>query len=346
MNGPLERRWAQIAGVALIVVTSFLVMRPFFVPMAWAAILAYASWPLHTRIDRALGGRLSLSALAMTVLMVIVVIVPAGLVSAALVVEIQNAYDGLRGWLPGAPATFTATIRDIPWVGARAADWIDGLVANPGQLRQWVLARTGLLVGLAASTAGDLGRVVLNAILTLLTLFFFYRHGGALLPQIHNAARRLAGGAVDPFFLTLGEAVRAVVYGTLSTALTQAVLLALGAWTIGLGSPVLLGAAAGILALTPPVGPPLVYVPAAIWLLVQGRIVSGLVFLGWGILVVSMVDNVIKSWFLRGGARIPFLLGLFGILGGLVAFGPLGVFVGPIAIALLLTLWRSWTAPG
>jgi predicted PurR-regulated permease PerM len=148
---------------------------------------------------------------------------------------------------------------------------------------------------------------------------------------------------VDTVVDTLGETVRAVMYGTLSTALTQAVLLTLGVWIVGLGSPVLLGAVTGLLALTP-IGPPLVYVPAAGWLILQGRFVSGLVLLGWGILVVSMVDNVIKSWFLSGAARIPFLLGFFGVLGGLLAFGPIGVFVGPVAIALLLTLWRDWTA--
>jgi predicted PurR-regulated permease PerM len=149
---------------------------------------------------------------------------------------------------------------------------------------------------------------------------------------------------VDTVVHTLGETVRAVMYGTLSTALTQALLLTLGAWTVGLGSPALFGAVTGLLALTP-IGPPLVYVPAAAWLLLQGRVLSGLLLLGWGIFVVSMVDNVIKSWFLRGAARIPFLLGFFGVLGGLVAFGPIGLFVGPVAIALLLTLWRDWTAP-
>jgi predicted PurR-regulated permease PerM len=344
MNGILEQRWAQIAGVALIVLTSFIVLRPFFVPIAWAAILAYASWPLHTRIDRLTRGRLGLSALAMTILMILVVVVPAVLVTVALVIELQSAYEGLRGWLAAGPGALTTSLRDIPWVGPRAADLIAGLVANPAQAQQWVLARTGLLVGLVATTAGDLGRVVLDAILTLLTLFFLYRHGGELVPLIHGAARRLAGGGVDTLVHTLGETVRAVVYGTLSTALTQALLLALGAWTIGLGSPVLLGALTGLLALTP-IGPPLIYVPATIWLLVQGRIVGGLLFLGWGVFVVSMADNLIKSWFLRGAARIPFLLGFFGVLGGLVAFGPLGLFIGPVAIALLLTLWRDWTVP-
>jgi predicted PurR-regulated permease PerM len=210
-------------------------------------------------------------------------------------------------------------------------------------MQEWVIARTGLLAGLIATTAGDVGRLALDAILTLLTLFFFYRHGGELVPQIHITARRVAGGSVDPLIHTLGETVRAVMYGTLSTALTQALLVALGAWAIGLGSPALLGAVAGFLALTP-IGPPLVYVPATVWLIVQGRIGGGLLFLAWGVLVVSMTDNVIKSWFLSGGARIPFLLGFFGVLGGLVAFGPIGLFVGPVAIALLLTLWRNWTA--
>ena len=342
MTGPPEQRWAQIVGIALIVVTSFLVLRPFVTPIAWAAILAYASWPLHTRMDRALGGRTGLSALAMTLLMVLVVMAPAVLVSAALVVEIQTAFEALRAWLPSGPASLARTLRDVPLVGTRLAELFESIAADPAQMQQWVLARSGLVVGLVASTAGDLGRLALNAILILLTLFYFFRHGGEIVLELHGAARRLAGGGVDTVVHTLGETIRAVMYGTLSTALAQALLLTLGVWIVGLGSPVLLGAITGLLALTP-IGPPLIYVPAAAWLLVQGRIVAGLVLLGWGVFVVSMVDNIIKSWFLSGAARIPFLLGFFGVLGGLLAFGPIGLFLGPVAIALLLTLWREWT---
>jgi predicted PurR-regulated permease PerM len=149
---------------------------------------------------------------------------------------------------------------------------------------------------------------------------------------------------VDVVLSTLGETVRAVMYGTLATALAQALLVTLGTWVAGLGSPVLLGALTALLALTP-VGTPLVYVPASAWLMLQGRVVAGLLLLGWGVLVVSMVDNVIRSWFLHGAARVPFLLGFFGVLGGLLAFGPIGLFLGPITMALLLTLWRDWTRP-
>lgn len=342
MTGTPGQRGAQIAGSALIVLTSLVVLRPFLVPIAWAAILAYATWPLYVRIEAGVRGRTGFSALVMTVLVVLVVVVPTVLVSLALVAELQSAFAGLRVWIAGGPAALVAALHDLPWIGPRAAAWIEGLVADPSRIEQWVMARTGLVVGVVASTAGDLGRLALDAILTLLTLFFFYLGGAVLVPQLQLAARRLAGERADSVLRTLGETVRAVMYGTLATALTQALLVGLGAWVAGLGSPVLLGAFTGLLALTP-AGTPVVYVPASAWLMLQGRFVAGLLLLGWGIVAVSSVDNVIRSWFLRGAARIPFLLGFYGVLGGLLAFGPIGLFVGPVTIALLLTLWREWT---
>jgi len=110
----------------------------------------------------------------------------------------------------------------------------------------------------------------------------------------------------------------------------------------GLHSPVLLGAATMLLALLP-FGAPIVYVPASLWLLALGHLLPGLLLLGWGILVVSTVDNLIRSWFIAGATRVPFLLVFFGVIGGLAAFGSLGLFVGPISVALLLELWHGWT---
>jgi predicted PurR-regulated permease PerM len=342
MTGTPDGRWVKIAGAALIVLASLVVLRPFLVPAAWAAILAFASWPLYARIERGVRGRTGLSALLMTVFMVLVVVVPAVLVSLALAAELQTAYAGFKAWIAGGPSAAVAALREIPWIGPRIVAKIASLQANPSAMEQWMLARTGLVVGVVASTLGDLGRLVIDLVLTLLTLFVFYRTGDGLVAQIQSAARRLAGERVDVVLRTLGETVRAVMYGTLATALAQALLVTLGTWVAGLGSPVLLGALTGLLALTP-VGAPLVYVLASAWLMLQGRVVAGLLLLGWGVLVVSMVDNVIRSWFLHGAARVPFLLGFFGVLGGLLTFGPIGLFLGPITMALLLTLWRDWT---
>src|SRR5437899_11139596 len=188
----MERQWAQSAGIGLMAWSSFAVLRPFITPIAWAAILAYASWPLHARIERLLRGRTGCSAFLMTILMVLVVMVPAVLVAAALVVELQSAFEAFRAWLPSGPASLAATLRDFPWIGSRAADWIESLVADPAQMQQWVLARTGLVDGLVPSTAGDLGRLALVAVLALLQLFLVYRHGRELVPHTHGPARRPA----------------------------------------------------------------------------------------------------------------------------------------------------------
>jgi predicted PurR-regulated permease PerM len=124
-------------------------------------------------------------------------------------------------------------LREIPWVGPLAAAKIESLQANPSAMEQWMLARTGLVVGVVASTLGDLGCLVIDLVLTLLTLFVFYRTGDGLVAQIQSAARRLAGERVDVVLRTLGETIRAVMYGTLATALAQALLVTLGTWWRG-----------------------------------------------------------------------------------------------------------------
>jgi len=184
---------------------------------------------------------------------------------------------------------------------------------------------------------------VLDAVLALLTLFFLYRDGHLLAPQIQAGLRRVGGARFAAMFDPLGRTVRAVMYGTLFTALSQGVLAMVGYWTAGLRTPVLLGAVTVLLALTP-VGAALVYVSASAWLLVEGRVLAGVLLLAWGVLVVSLADNLIRSWFLRGATRVPFLLGFFGVIGGVATFGAVGLFLGPIAIALLLALWREWVA--
>ncbi|HEY8367776.1 MAG TPA: AI-2E family transporter, partial [Thermodesulfobacteriota bacterium] len=141
------------------------------------------------------------------------------------------------------------------------------------------------------------------------------------------------------------QTVRNVLYGILLTAPTQGLLALVGYWAVGLGAPVLLGAITTVLALTP-MGAAIVYVPASLWLVLQGRPAAGIILIAWGGLVVSTSDNLIRSSLLRGGAvRIPFLLGLFAIIGGVAAFGPIGLFIGPMVVTLLMGLVKALAAP-
>src|SRR5881396_3853024 len=303
-SAPIQR-WVQLAGYALIVGAALMVLSPFLVPLAWAAILAFATWRPYERVRRGLGGRARLAPALMTAL--------------------------------GVP------LGGLPCFGPRLADRLVRALADPSALERWILANAGGWAAAVATAAGNVGRNALDAVLALLTLFFLYRDGHVLVPQIQRALHRLGGERFAVMFDPLGETIRAVMYGTLFTALSQGLLAMLGYWAAGLRAPVLLGALTALLALTP-VGAALVYISASVWLLIDGRLAAGGLLLAWGVLVISLVDNVIRSWFLRGAVRVPFLLGFFGVLGGIAAFGAVGIFLGPIAIALLLALWREWAA--
>lgn len=341
-EGWAGQRWAALIGHGLIVGLAFLVLSPFLVAMTWAAILAYATWPAFQRVQRLVRRRTSLAAAVMTIGVVLVVMVPAAFISVALANEVQGAYTWLRQNFAAGPAAALAWIQAIPRLGPLLADRIGASLANPAEIQLWALNRVGDWAGTVGSLAAGIGRGIFEAVVVLMTLFVLYRHGEELIAGVARAVERLGGPRMSAMLGPLGETVRAVTYGTLLTALTQGILVMISGWAAGIGAPVLLGAVTGILALTP-VGAPLVYLPAGAWLLVEGRYLAGGLFLAWGLLVVSSVDNVIRSWFLSGAARIPFFLGLLGLLGGVAAFGTLGLFIGPVAVGLVLTLWREWT---
>jgi predicted PurR-regulated permease PerM len=338
-----SQRWVQWAGHALILSIALLVLRPFLIALGWAAILAFATWPVFGRVQRRLGGRIRLAALAMILLVVLVILIPATLLSLALATEIGRTFAEMKVSAPALPSGIVAALREVPWVGPPLANRVAGTLANPAAIERWVLDNAGGWPSAIASAAGNVGRNALEGLLALVTLFFLYLHGDALARQVLRALSRAGGERMVATFRPLAETVRAVMYGTLLTALAQGVLAMTGYWVAGLRAPVLLGALSALLALTP-VGTAFVYVPASVWLLLEGRMAAGLLLLGWGMFVVSLADNLIRSCFLTGALQLPFLLGFFGVLGGVLAFGPIGLFVGPIVVAMLLALWREWTA--
>jgi len=136
---------------------------------------------------------------------------------------------------------------------------------------------------------------------------------------------------------------RAVVYGLLITGLLQGVIAAIGYWIVGLSAPVLLGFLTGMLSIVPIVGTAIVWIPAGVWLLSTGHVWQGIVILVWGAVLVYPADNVLRPILISSAVRVPFLLVMFGALGGLDAFGLVGLFLGPVILATGLAIWREWT---
>ncbi len=339
---PLARRlapWLALTGLALLV---FLIVSPFLVPLVWASVLAYASWPVAEWIRTRCGGRDTLAASLSTLLAGLTLFAPLLWLVWLAQGELGQFFPALHAFI-AAPPALPAWLSGLPWLG----DWLTQqrawLLADPQGVttatRAWLAAHAGD----AAQLAGGVGRNLAKLVLVLLLLFFFYRDGARMVRELRHVLARFIGENTHGYFAAAGTTTRAVVYGILLTALVQGAFAGAGYWVAGLGSPVTLGVITALFALIP-FGTPLAWGGAGLWLLFQGETAAAIGVWVWGGAVVSQIDNVLRPLFISSVGAIPFLLVLFGVLGGLLAFGLVGLFAGPIVLAVAWAVWREWTA--
>ena len=337
----LSERLVPILLLSGLLLLSYVVVRPFLVPLLWAAILAYATWPVYRRLLELLQGRANLAALTMTLLLMTLIVLPMIWFGVLLQDEVREAFRTLVAFLTHGPQPLPDFIAGIPVFGERLQDWLNQLTSDPenleGQLttwvRQWLLEALGVL--------GDIGRNALKLGFTLFTVFFCYRDGDNFVRQVRQVLGRFLGSSGGAYLGAVGDTARAVVNGLVLTALAQGTLAGIGYAVAGVQAPVLFGIVTALLALVP-FGTPLVWGGVGVGLLWHGEIWGGIGVLLWGALVVSTVDNFIRPWVISSATRIPFVIVLFGVIGGLAAFGLVGLFVGPVVLAVLLAVWREW----
>jgi predicted PurR-regulated permease PerM len=197
------------------------------------------------------------------------------------------------------------------------------------------------LFGEMGGVMGGVGRNLAKMGFAVLALFFLYLSGEDLLRQVRLAARGLLGARVEGYVEAIGATTRAVVYGLVLTALAQGVMAGIGYAAVGFSAPLLLGALTVLTALIP-FGTPFVWGSLALWLVLTGETGKGLALFLWGAVVVSWVDNLVRPLVISSATRIPFLLVMFGVLGGVAAFGLIGLFLGPVVLAVALAVWREW----
>ena len=325
-----------------LLVAGFVVMRPFLAAIAWAAILTYVSWPLHLRLLERLRGHRTGAALTMALTLTLTLGVTLIWLGALLHSEGMAAVREVAALLRvGAP--LPDPVLRIPWLGP----WLQERLAElSGDRAAWGRQLSDMTLqwgGRAMRLIGDLGVNALRFAVALLTAFFLFRDGDRLLEQLRRVLQGLLGNRVNAYFTAVGDTTRAVVYGLLVAALAQGLLAGLGYWAAGVHAPAFWGAVTVLVALIP-FGAPLVWGSIGGWLLLQGEVGAGIGLLLWGVLVVSWIDNLVRPWIISGVAHCPFLLVMFGVLGGLAAFGLIGLFVGPVTLAVLLALWREWAA--
>jgi predicted PurR-regulated permease PerM len=340
IDSPLVRRIAAFAFLVFIFGLTFWVLSPFLASLAWAGILAYATWPLHQWLRERLPGRDNLAALLMTLAVAATLLLPLLWVMFVVVEDVAAASATIRQLsthgLPALPAGVRA------WPGG---EWIAAQYQRVQGDPAWVRAQIEALelADLASlkTLVGGVGRNVAKFGLAVFALFFLYRHGDSVLAQFRGVATRWLGDAARGYIQAVGVTVRAVVFGIVFTALAQGALAGLGYWVAGLAAPALWGAITALVSLIPFVGP-VVWIGLSLNLLAHGETTAALGLFLWGALVVSWVDNLIRPLVISGPTRIPFLLVFLGVLGGLNAFGLIGLFLGPVLLAVSVAIWREW----
>ncbi len=339
-TAPWFRR-VLVAGILLgIVLLTFSVLQPFLVPLIWGAILAYVSWPLNQRVLKVVGGRVSLAALVTTVLVTLALIVPLVWLVLLLRVEAIAAYTEVQAFLATRPVLPPA-IRDLPWVGATAQQLLNELAANPAALREQFVCLMEESSLELSRLIGGVGRNVAKLFFAVLSMFFLLRDGPRVLREVRAILEGILGPRVNDYLNAVGATTQAVVYALILGAIAQGAVAGLGYWIFGLQAPVLLGAVTVLVALIP-FGAPMVWASLAVWMLVTGNLGPGIGLLLWGLLLVSWMDNIVRPLVISNATRMPFLLVVFGVLGGVLAFGLVGLFIGPVLLAVTLAIWREW----
>ena len=332
---------AKLAAVFILVAGCFLVLRPFLTATLFAAVVCISTWQLYLRLLHRMKGRENLASLIMTSSLSLLVILPLALVAYNLADNVTAFYNSIKQAFEFGPIDAPAWLKEIPIIGKTANEYWHLIATSQPDMD----ALTNRLLEPAKNflMAGGLflGQGVLEMSLAAFVSFFFYRDGLALVRFLNQALDRIAGASTENVLGIIKNTIHSVMYGLLGTALAQGLVATIGFAIAGVPAALMLGAATTLLSLIP-VGPPLIWSGAAIWLFYQGMTGWGVFMLLWGFSLISSVDNLVKPLLISRGSNLPFMLILFGVLGGVLAFGFVGVFIGPILLAVAFSLLKEW----
>ncbi len=326
---------------AMLVAACFWILSPFVTAFIWATMIVITTWPLMLKAEAALRGKRSLAVIFMTTLLLMLLVVPL-LVSTITIInrsdEIVNLIKTLSTIsLPPPPGW----VENVPVVGTKlAVQWSKLATVSPDELSAHLTPYAGNALKWFASKAGDVGKIMLHFLLTVIISTILYATGEKVVAGALMFARRLAGQQGEDAAVLAAKAVRGVALGVVVTALVQSVLGGIGLAVSGVPAVALLTAIMFICCLAQ-IGPSPVLVAAVVWLFWQDQTLWGGIMLVWT-LFVGTIDNFIRPALIKKGADLPLILIFVGVLGGLFAFGIIGLFIGPAVLAVTYTLLEAW----
>ena len=340
----LRSKLEQNLGWAVLLVLlagCLIVLRPFVSALLWAVVLCVSSWPVYRRLVAWLGNRNTLAALVMTLAMVLIILLPFVIVGTTLVDNVNQLTDATKRWIENGPPVPPEWLARVPVVGQQATDYWLSLAADTSKL--WTEAQRIIEPASSWLLRGGLalGGGLIQLALSIFVAFFLFRDGLAAGGLLTTAVERIGGEPGKHLLTVAGKTIRGVVYGILGTALLQAIVTGIGLLIAGVPGAALLALLTFFASVIPVVGTGLIWIPAALWLFHQGATGWAIFMLIWGV-GVSNIDNFVKPWLISQGSDLPFILIFFGVVGGALTFGFIGVFIGPTLLAVGYRLVAEW----
>ncbi|WP_238455684.1 AI-2E family transporter YdiK [Azohydromonas lata] len=341
----LPRTTLGVLFIAALIVGSLWILRPFLGPGIWAAMLVVSTWPLLLTLQRRLWNRRWLAVTVMTLLLVVLLLLPLTLAVAALINHIDQIGEAVRlltTWRP--PRTPPQWLSGLPFVGVQLKRaWSEAVSLGVDGLFNLLTPYAGNLTRWLLLEVGSVGRLLLQFLVTAALASVMYATGEGWAAALVRFARRLGGEQGVAVVELAAQAIRGVALGVGGTALIQALLAGVGLALAGVPMAGLLTMAMFMLCIAQ-IGALPVLVPATVWVFWSGETGWGVFLAVWS-LVVATMDNIVRPVLIRLGADLPLLLIFTGVIGGLLAFGLVGIFIGPVVLAVAYTLLDAWARP-
>jgi predicted PurR-regulated permease PerM len=339
----LARTTFQLLALGALIATSFWIMRPFLVALAWATMIVVATWPLLLRLQTWLGRRRSLAVAAMTIALLLILVVPLYFGVSAIVGNAKRIADWSQSLATLTVPQLPPWVESLPVVGVKlAARWQKFAAARPEELAARLSPYTRAFVLWFVGQVGGIGLLLLQFLLTVIIAAILYASGETVARGADRFARRLAGPEGENALHLAAQAIRGVALGVVVTAILQSTAAGIGIAVVGVPFATLLTAVIFMLCVAQ-VGPALVLIPAVFWVYSTRGAAWGTGFLVWALFCMTF-DNFLRPVLIKRGADLPLLLIFTGVIGGLIAFGVIGLFIGPVVLAVGYTLLVDWVS--
>jgi predicted PurR-regulated permease PerM len=334
---------AGISGFVLILTGCLIIMAPFFPAILLATILTLATWPAFTWLNRRLHNRAALASFLMSCFLAGCFIFPLVIIGTSIADNFTKVYDTVQHSLQGDAADTAQMLGGVPYVGEYLTKYWTLIAADKERLSSALKEYAAPTSQKIIALGGTIGRGLMDITLGVVIAYFFFRYGHRVAVRLGNLIERFSGKRGQHLLTVSKSTLISVIYGLIGAAFAQGALAAFGFWFADVPGATFLGLMTFFLSFIP-MGPPLLWLPAALWLYTEGHTTMAVFLFLWGALVVSSIDNFLKPYFISLGSDLPLVLVLLGVLGGIMSFGFIGVFIGPTVLAVAYSLVIEWSS--